>query len=54
MDEQKGGGNAGAPRLEPNFRLPRYTKKSKRPSGSPAIHKKRRIRLQGFSGGAQG
>lgn len=53
MDEQKGRGMLELPRLEPNFRLPRYTKKSKRPSGSPTIHKKRRIRLQGFSGGAQ-
>ena len=48
------GRDAGAPMLGPNFRLPRNIKKSKRPSGSTAIHKKRQIWLQGFSCDAQG
>ena len=51
---KSGGRDAGPSMLGPNFRLPRYIKKSKRPSGSTAIHKKRRIWRQGFSRGAQG
>lgn len=51
---KRGGRDAGAPMLGPNFPLPRYIKKSKRPSGSTAIHKKRQIWLQGFSRSAQG
>lgn len=42
-----------ARRRGPHFRLSRYSKKPKRPSGSSAIHKKRPMRLQGFSSSPQ-
>lgn len=49
---QKGGGVQARGR-RPHFRLSRYTKKHKRPSGSSAIHKKRPISLRGFSDSPQ-